>query len=790
MGFKPVSGGAMGQVRTTAAAAVALGLLAGNGCGEGVETPARDHRTHLAAPAADDGAPPVQPEGHRRMLALLAEIAERSETENPYVGQGMASRVRADLAAMAPDEILPKRWLVRVVLAKEELRLGNAERAIELYEEAYRLLGESKDPVPREHLFRTLFETGVAYLRWGETRNCVQRHTSDSCLVPIRENGVHVDQEGSLDAVRYLALAAEQAVPGSREALRVRWLLNLAFMTLGRYPEGVPEAYRIPPEAFRSDEPFPRFREIAPEVGLGRFDLAGGAIAEDFDGDGLLDLMVSSSDTAGQIRLYRSNGDGTFTERTRAAGLEGLYGGLNANHADYDNDGDADVLVLRGGWWRQLGRHPKSLLRNSGDGTFTDVTFEAGLGEVHYPTQTGAWADYDLDGDLDLFVGNESGKAIRFDDAKGDDAARYPCQLFRNEGDGTFTDVAAAAGVENYRYAKGAVWGDFDGDRYPDLYVSNGGQPNRLYRNRTDGTFVDVAPELGVTQPMASFPVWSGDVNQDGVLDLFVGAYGGPQLPPDSASVVAGLLGLPDPGGELPRLYLGDGRGGFRDVAAEWNLARPTLPMGLNYGDLDNDGHLDFYLGTGYPYYEGLVPNVMYRNRGGTGFADVTTAGGFGHLQKGHGVCFADLDNDGDQDVFERVGGAWRGDAYGNALWENPGFGNGWIKVSLVGARSNRSGIGAWIRIDVVEEGRPRTIWRHVSTGGSFGDNPLRQEIGLGRAERIVALEVLWPASDRKQRFADVPAGRWIEITEGEGSYRELELRSFAFASGAGPGHR
>ena len=127
--------------------------------------------------------------------------------------------------------------------------------------------------------------------------------------------------------------------------------------------------------------------------------------------------------------------------------------------------------------------------------------------------------------------------------------------------------------------------------------------------------------------------------------------------------------------------------------------------MGANFGDLDNDGWLDFYLGTGYPDYEGLIPNVMYRNRGGTGFADVTTAGGFGHLQKGHGVSFADLDNDGDQDVFEQMGGAYPGDGFADVLFENPGFGNHWIAVKLVGARSNRSAIGARIRVEIVERG-------------------------------------------------------------------------------------
>ena len=229
-------------------------------------------------------------------------------------------------------------------------------------------------------------------------------------------------------------------------------------------------------------------------------------------------------------------------------------------------------------------------------------------------------------------------------------------------------------------------------------------------------------------------------------------------------------------GYEGAHLYRGDGAGGFDEVAAEHNLGVLTLPMAGNFGDLDNDGYLDFYLGTGYPDYEALMPNVMYRNRRGTGFADVTSAGGFGHLQKGHGIAFADLDNDGDQDVFEQMGGFFPGDQYFNVAFENPGFGNHWIGVELVGVRSNRSAIGARIRAEVVENGRRRSIYKHVNSGGSFGANPLRQTIGLGAASTIEVLEVYWPTTGRRQIFRDIAADRYIRITEGEDHYTTLSL--------------
>ena len=189
----------------------------------------------------------------------------------------------------------------------------------------------------------------------------------------------------------------------------------------------------------------------------------------------------------------------------------------------------------------------------------------------------------------------------------------------------------------------------------------------------------------------------------------------------------------------------------FTEVSEAFGLSEPSLPMGANFGDLDNDGFLDLYLGTGIPDYQGLMPNLMYRNDGGRGFQNVTYSGGFGHLQKGHGIAFGDLDNDGDQDVFQQMGGVFSGDAYPSALYENPGHGHHWLQLELVGERSNRDGIGSRITVTVVEGGEERQIHRRVGTGGSFGGSPLRQEIGLGAARRIsVARGLLarqWPAA-------------------------------------------
>ncbi len=294
-------------------------------------------------------------------------------------------------------------------------------------------------------------------------------------------------------------------------------------MQLGKWPQEVPKQWVAGPELFRSEYDIGRFPEVAGAVGLGFMDHAGGVAMEDFDGDGLLDLMISSSGPLDQLRFFHNNGDGTFTERTKEAGLTGEVGGLNLVAADYDNDGHPDLLVLRGGWWREHGKYPLSLLHNKGDGTFEDVTKQAGLMSLH-PTQTAAWADFDNDGWLDLFVGHES---------TGPD--KHPSQLFHNNHDGTFTEVGAANGLADLGFVKGVAWGDFNNDGWPDLYVSRKGQPNLLFRNdgpkdakhpRADKwKFTDVTAQAGVAEPMHSFATLFFDYDNDGWPDIFVAGY-------------------------------------------------------------------------------------------------------------------------------------------------------------------------------------------------------------------------------------------------------------------------
>ena len=718
----------------------------------------------LLAISASYAASLSQEESHQKMVALLAEVRAQNLDENPYQGEGQLRQLEDQLQALPDAAPVQDRIRLHFRLGIAELFLGRERRAIDHLAAAEEMLA-GQHSVPAQVVNEIHFRLGLAWLRLGETQNCVLNPSAEHCILPIRPGGFHTLPEGSRQAIPYFQAVLDNTAAEERLSLSARWLLNIAYMTLGQYPEGMPPAHRIPPEAFESQAAFPRWVNVAPALGLDTFSLSGGAVADDFDGDGYLDFFVSTSDLAGQLRFFRNGGDGTFADRTEAANLNGLLGGLNLVQADYDNDGHLDLLVLRGAWFGEHGQHPNSLLRNAGDGTFFDATFAAGLGRDHYPTQTAAWADYDLDGDLDLYIGNET-----------TDTFVAPGQLFQNQGDGTFADVAPAAGVDQYAHAKAVVWGDYDGDRWPDLYVSNLGQPNRLYRNQGNGTFADVAPTLGVVSPRASFPTWFWDFDNDGHLDLFVAAYAA-----TIADIAAAHLGH-SVSVEQARLYRGDGQGGFADVSQDRHLAQPTKPMGANFGDLDHDGFLDFYLGTGDTDYAELMPNVLYWNQAGQRFVDVTFASGLGHLQKGHGVVFADLDHDGDVDLFEQMGGAYRGDGFADVLYENPGFGHGWLAIEVIGVESNRSGIGTKLRVDVVEGGQRRSLYRWVGSGGSFGGNPLRQYVGLGSAERVAQLVVFWPKSGREQVFAEVPANAIIRVTEGREQLEILALPAFKFA--------
>ncbi len=699
-----------------------------------------------------------------RLEALAA--APESAFFNPF-----ANAARLEILLGMPPATTPREQVIyQASVAGEMLRAGRTQDATVELERLHQLLEAGGSGVPSDlpdgfrHAMRR--SLGIAYMRLAQRDNCLPPNPAARCALPIDQAAIHPHQDSARKAVALY----EQMAKDDPTDLTVRWVLNLAYMWLGEHPDGVPPAWLIPRSAYGSRAGFGGFVDIAPTLGLDTVGLAGGSVMEDFDADGDLDVMASSWGLRDQLRYFRNNGDGTFDDVTLEAGLEGIVGGLNLVHADYDNDGLADVFVLRGAWLDQP--HPNSLLRGNRDGSFTDVTEAAGLLR-DAPTQTAAWGDYDNDGHVDLFVGNES----QFD-------STYPSQLFRNNGDGTFTDIADRAGVAVVGFVKGVAWGDYDNDRRLDLYVSRFGEPNQLFRNQGPSpngrwSFRDVTAAAGVVEPVDSFPTWFFDYDNDGWLDLFVAAPASMsvELPATDrlADMTAEYLGQRRPVAH-PRLHRNQGDGSFADVTEAVGLDRIMPTMGSNYGDLDNDGFPDVYLGTGNPHFEMLVPNRVFRNVGGIRFMDAT-ADGFGHIQKGHGVSFGDIDHDGDQDVFMVLGGAFEGDESQNVLLLNPGHGHAWITVRLRGTASNRLAIGARLTVEVATPDGDRAIHATVGSGGSFGASTLQQEIGLGNATMIRRLEVVWPGSGRRDTYRDVPLNRVVLAREGAAAVEPVEVR-------------
>jgi hypothetical protein len=757
----------------------------------------------LAAVAGCRSAPAPLPPDSGSTEKILSRIASGIGPDVPFAGEWKV----VDALSRYRHDDSPRSFDKRLRLAQALIRVGKADEAVTLYDELL-ARASSAGLSADQRIDRVEIPRAVAYMRLGEQENCVAHHTGDSCLFPIRGGGVHVERRGSLAAVA----AFESILARRPDDLVVKWLLNISCMTLGRGPETIRPEWRIDPAAYRSKTEFPAFRDVAASLGIAVNGLAGGVIIDDFDGDGYLDIMVSEAAPIdaepGQLRLFRNMGDGTFSDVTKEAGLEGIRGGLNLVQADYDNNGYPDVLVLRGGWQMDHGQ-PSTLLSNVG-GKFTDVTARAGILGIE-ATQAAAWGDFDNDGFVDLFVGTETGFPTRVLSSMSKLSAdllldfyrlghpQAQGHLYRNQGDGTFKDVLPGLGLDIRGWIKGAAWSDYDHDGRIDLYLSRYGDTNILLHN--DGPdakgrwrFSDVTSRTGVAEPIYSFATWFFDYDNDGWDDIFVGGYPPAQvvfpgkglpieLKTSSRDEIADFLGQPVASSDgKPRLFHNRGDGTFADVTKEAGLWRSMSVMGANFGDLDNDGFLDMYLGTGTPPFEFLVPNRAFRNDGKGAFEDVTVAANLGTLAKGHGVAFADIENDGAQDIYEVLGGAFPGDIFPNALFQNPGNGNDWISLKLEGTRANRSAIGARIHVTLAGRTGTRSLFRTVGSGGSFGASPFEQEIGLGCLEKDVAaiseIEITWPDREHTiQKLGPLAANASYFVRQGEPAARRERNR-------------
>ncbi len=501
-------------------------------------------------------------------------------------------------------------------------------------------------------------------------------------------------------------------------------------------------------------------------------ELIGAGVALiDYDNDGDLDVFLvqggalgpeGSSPATEASRLFRNDLPAVggrrqlrFTDVTGRAGVGLRAYGMGAAVADYDNDGDMDLFVTSFG--------PDTLFRNNGDGTFSDVTAAAGVSDPLWSTSA-AFFDYDRDGDLDLFVANYLDFTVAGNKSCTDSTgARDYCgprayrpapdRLYRNEGNGRFLNVTEPAGIGRADGAGlGASVGDYNGDGWLDLYVANDATPNQLWMNHRDGTFVDEGLLSGAALNAAG--------NPEGSMGI---ASGDVDADGDEDLFVTNIAG------ETFAMYRNDGRGNFEDVRVATGVGPVTAPFtgfGTDWFDYDNDGWLDAFVANGAvntiaalrgqpaPF---RMRNLLLHNTGSGRFVDTTGAAGaaLAPAEVGRGAAFGDLDNDGDTDiVVTNNNGPVR-------LLLNTAAGQHWLQVKVEQDSGNRFAFGA--RVGLERAGRP-TLWRRVKTDGSYlsASDP-RVQFGLGATPAIDAVVMQFP-DGRLQRWNDLSPGRLITL--------------------------
>jgi hypothetical protein len=500
-----------------------------------------------------------------------------------------------------------------------------------------------------------------------------------------------------------------------------------------------------------------------------------GAAFLDFDNDGWLDIILltgrrlDATPEGATIRLYRNNRDGTFADVTAKSGLGRSVWATGITVGDYDNDGFDDLFITC--WGQNI------LFRNNGDGTFTDVTEKAGLLHEGNRFATGCtWVDYNRDGRLDLFVSHYNVFDTRKIPPRGKDPAcnyngvptlcgpagldQEPCRLYRNNGDGTFTDVSVKSGIASVKpgYGLTAAAADFDGDGWPDIYVACDTTPSLYFHNNHDGTFTEQGLDRGVSlsedgQEQAGMGLGIGDAHGSGFLDIFKTHFRG----------------------DTEVLYRNNGKGYFRDVTVRAGLGVETRFVGWGAAilDLDNDGLADLFFTTGmvYPEVEQKIPDapwktpsVVFRNLGSGRFEELVNEAGPGVMEahSSRGAAFGDFDNDGDIDILivnlNEPPSLLRNDTAG---------GGHWLKVLLEGTKSNRSAIGAQV---VATYGEMKQAQAVLAQSSYLSVNDRRLHFGLGAAT-TANLEILWPSGARES-IAKVAADQLVVIREGSGIVR------------------
>ncbi len=572
------------------------------------------------------------------------------------------------------------------------------------------------------------------------------------------ETAVASYRAGDLDqAIR----SAAACLAGDRGDARARYWLFLAAHKAGGYPASVPEDLRMEVVA-GTEETDLELESVAAEIGLDKTSGGRGTAVFDFDGDGHLDVAIAGAHAG--VSLFRNNGDGTFTDVSTGSGLDKCVYAFSIAAADYDNDGRPDLFVTGLGFFDGQG----ILMRNNGVGadgrvTFTDVTAEAGLA-LWGPGFTASWVDVDGNGWLDLFVVNNLGGL--FD-------RKTPNRLFRNNGRGadgrvTFTDITAEVGLATRWPSLGHAWGDFSNNGLPDLFISNMGRA-QLFRNDGVGRdgrlgFTDVSSEAGVDAPAIGSTALVCDIDDDGWLDIVQFTY---SRPGDAIHTLR--TGHGPPGGQPLRVFRNNRDGTFTDIARDLGLDGCWGTMSGNAADLDNDGRLDLLLGNGDPSMDRTEASILYQQTAAGRFKNVTFTAGLPLTGKGHGVNLADLSGDGRMHLIVGAGGLYPGDLSTTTVHRPKKRPGNYLNVRLVGTESNRDALGA--RLVLRAGGREQH--RLVSGGSSFGCLPTEQHFGLGRRRRVDSLEIRWPGGTR-QKLEKLPFNATIRVVEGEAGWTRV----------------
>ena len=562
------------------------------------------------------------------------------------------------------------------------------------------------------------------------------------------------------DALRLSLIAAyrggelQQAIRDGVESLRLlptdnrtRFWLFLAAQKLGGYPPEVPEECRMEVKAGRHPTTL-EYEDVAARIGLDKTAAGRGTAVFDMNGDGYLDVVISSAH--GGVSLHRNNGDGTFTDVSVGSGLDECTNAFIVTVGDYNNDGLDDLYITRLGFY-----HGECVLyRNNGDGTFTDVTKEAGVG-CWGPNFAAHWVDYDCDGNLDLFVA--SNLAGLFD-------RKTPNRLFHNNGDGTFTEVSEKVGLNTPYPTIGGAWGDYNNDGYPDVFFSSSLGRGQLYRNNGDGTFTEVTAEAGLGEICFGSATFWVDYDNDGWLDLVQFIWS-----PEEHVLHTLLNGDGAPTGLPMRIYRNNRDGTFTKLDQEIGLTGCWGTMSGNAGDIDNDGHVDLLLGNGDPHMDRTEPSILLKNDGAGRFHNISFTAGLPFTGKGHGANLADLMGDGRLCVIMNSGGAYPADLLTTSVFRPKTLPGNYLNVRLTGTKSNRNAIGARVKL----EHSGRAQHRLVGGGSGFGSLPYEQHFGLGSETKVDAIEIWWP-SGLRQRIENLPHNSTIRITEGRDAWVEV----------------